>query len=83
MTRQDRIESDYRVATAQLFERLRFFYSDCTVIINEHSPSVAVSYITEAIDTLAPFVDNREKARKALNDDTTRRMISRGEADRV
>lgn len=66
MPRQDRIESDYRIATAHLFERLKFFYSDCIVIINENSPSVAVSYITEEIDALAPFVDCQEKARKAL-----------------
>lgn len=66
MTRQANRDSEYCKSVDNLFGRFQFFYDQCTDVILNHSPPVAVSYIVEAIESLAPHVERHKKARQAL-----------------
>lgn len=81
MTRQETRSSEYRKSTDNLFGRLQFFYEHCADVINRHPPHVAISYITEVHDRIAPHVVRQEKARKALFDTFQTFSASLEEAD--
>lgn len=81
MTRQDPTPSEYVDSSSNLLGRLQALYELCIYTINEHPPSVAVSYITSAIDRLSPHVERHEKARKALLEKGRELIASREEAD--
>lgn len=66
MPEQNSRDSEYCKSVDNLFGHFQFFYDLCKSEINHHSPGVAVSYIVDAIDNLAPHVERHEKARQAL-----------------